>query len=326
MNLLQANLTNQTNEIMMTDKSLDIKDVVELLMKMWESKSSSGDSLSEFAKLLALREMIQMYRQPQTQQGSDMFGQMMQFAMAMKFWDMLEKRFGKSESMEDFMKYMQLFQQMSKGQLELKDLIQLMNATHDKYTQLMKEQYESKLQDMQQRYQEIINIVNQVMEKWDRERLEMFKRFDDTVKNLSSKGRFDELKKFLEEYAEYKNLENQLKDLVKQTELEKAPIMDKQGGINWEKVLYYIDRWLFGGGGGGFPQPPTKREVVPPQVEQELTPKEQPQEVEFAPPETEQPQEQPKENIKGNIKIEVAGETKKEELAPEQKEEELAPE
>jgi hypothetical protein len=220
---------------MMTDISM--KDLLELVTAIISSQKSGGD-LGELVKVLALRETLQALRQPpQQQQQTPLFEQMTQFAMAMKFWDMIEKKFGKDGSVDEFLKYMQIFQQLQKGQIDTATLLQMINETHSRYAQLMKEHYESRIKDIENTKQEILNVIQEILGRWDKEKLEMFQRFEETVKQLSSKGRFDELKKFLEEYQEYRTLEKQLKGLLKETELEKEPIYTKEGGINWEK--YY---------------------------------------------------------------------------------------
>ena len=249
---------------MMTDISM--KDLLELVTAIINSQKSGSD-LGELVKVLALRETLQALRQPPQQQQTTLFEQMTQFAMAMKFWDMIEKKFGKEGSVDEFLKYMQIFQQLQKGQVDTTTLLQMINETHNRYAQLMKEHYESRIKDMENTKQEILNIIQEIFSRWDKEKLEMFQKFEETVKQLSSKGRFDELKKFLEEYQEYRTLEKQLKDLLKETELEKEPIYTKEGGINWEKILYYIDKWFFGGSGlltGVTSTAPAKKEVKPP--------------------------------------------------------------
>ena len=121
---------------MMTDISM--KDLLELVTAIINGQKSSS-YLGELVKVLALRETLQALRQPlqQQQPQSTLFEQMTQFAMAMKFCDMIEKKFGKEGSVDEFLKYMQIFQQLQKE--HVMTFLQIFNEIHIKYVQLMKE-------------------------------------------------------------------------------------------------------------------------------------------------------------------------------------------
>ncbi len=239
--------------------------VAKLLEGLLQQKSDPFESLT---KTIIIKDLLKSFREESTPQqaffGPQTFTQMMQFAMFMQFFREFMKMTNTTQSSEDMMKMFELYQKMMSG-MDAKTMVEMVNNMHKQYADMLKEVYKEREEKNKEQLEQLAELVKEALEKWDKEKLEMLSNFQETVQQLTKKGRFEELKKFIEEYQEYQQIEKQIKELLRSAKLEEEGLVKPEGGINWDKVLHIIERLLLGGS-GGFPgnSTPAPKEVKPP--------------------------------------------------------------
>ncbi len=302
MSKLQA--PQSENHDKMAGDALSLKDVLELVRSMTGGSSSGWEKLAE---VMIVRELIQALRQqpPPTQvpqNSSNWMDKIIDFYIAMEFLNTIKQGTAGKDRMKEILEMVQLFKSVQSGQLTPETLIQLLNQTHERYAELIKQSYEDRLKQQQeynQKVEQIINLVQEILQRWDKERLEMFQRFEETLRRMYEERRpAEEIRRFVQEFMEYQKLMEQLKEAIKGTELEKQPIYDeKSGQINIDKILYYIDRWFFRGASTELTPPPKKTRPAT-SLEKPTAPPMPEKKIEVPPLTEETKEEKPKEEAK----------------------------
>ena len=245
--------------------------VTKLLESLLQQRSDPFESLT---KTIIIKDLLKSLKEEPAQQqsffGPQTFTQMMQFAMFMQFFREFMKMTNTQSSSEDMMKWFEMYQKLAQGNMDAKTMMEMVNNMHRQYTDMIREVYKEKEEKNKEQMEKLVELVQEALERWDKEKLEMLSNFQETVQQLTNKGRFDELKKFLQEYQEYQQIEKQIKELFRSAKLEEEGLVKPEGGINWDKVLHIIEKLLLGSGGFSGTYTPAPKEVKPPSTETQL--------------------------------------------------------